>query len=327
MIGVQNLSVGLGDTRAVRGVNLSIGAGERLGVVGESGSGKTMLALALMGMVPDGLWVDGMIRIDGGDLSRASETTWAAYRAQKIAMIFQEPMSALNPLRRIGDTVAEPMLVHQGISRNHARQKVLALFDETGIPDANRRLQQYPHELSGGQRQRVLIALALACDPSLLIADEPTTALDANIALRITDLLVRLSRERKMALLFISHDLSAVSRTTEDLLVMYGGDIVERGKTRHLLASPSHPYTSGLLSARPRIDQNAGPRRHLPTIPGTVPSLFDLPPGCRFAGRCDKELPICHSTIPRPVATGGGGFASCHLLDQPSRDQTGQARR
>ncbi|MCA8869733.1 MAG: ABC transporter ATP-binding protein [Rhodobacteraceae bacterium] len=326
MIEVQNLSVRVGDTRAVRRVNLSIGAGERLGVVGESGSGKTMLALALMGMVPDGLTVDGVIRIDGNDLSRASETTWAAYRAQKIAMIFQEPMSALNPLRRIGDIVAEPLLVHQGISRNDARQKVLALFDETGIPDANRRLQQYPHQLSGGQRQRVLIALALACDPSLLIADEPTTALDANIALRITDLLVRLSRERQMALLFISHDLSAVSRTTEDLLVMYGGDIVERGKTRHLLASPSHPYTSGLLSARPRIEQNAGPRR-LPTIPGTVPSLFDLPPGCRFAGRCDRELPICRATIPQPAATVSGGFASCHLLNQPSQDQTGQAPR
>jgi len=315
MIELENLSVTLGAAFAVRNVSLTIRAGERLGVVGESGCGKSMLALSMMGMVPDALKVSGQITLNGSTMPLRDEAAWRPHRARTMAMIFQEPMAALNPLRRIGDTVMEPMHVHLGLSRREATKRTLALFEETGIVDPELRLRQYPHQLSGGQRQRVLIALALACDPELLIADEPTTALDANVSLRITDLLVRLSQQRNMALVLISHDLGAVARTTEDILVMYGGDIVERGPTKQVLAKPAHPYTCGLLGARPRIEQAAGKRRHLPTIKGNVPSLFNLPKGCCFFGRCPVEIPHCASVKPRERPTLHGS-AACHHIGE-----------
>ncbi|WP_340110094.1 ABC transporter ATP-binding protein [Pikeienuella sp. HZG-20] len=314
MIEVENLSVLIGPAKAVRGANLVIRPGDRIGVVGESGCGKSMLALALMGMTPDVATVEGSLRIDGREMAGAAESDWRRLRARKIAMVFQEPMAALNPLRRIGDTVMEPLILHEGLTRAAARARALALFEEVGIPEPDARLRQFPHEISGGQRQRVLIALALACAPDLLIADEPTTALDANVALRIIELLVRLAEDRRMALLFISHDLSAVSRATRDILVMYGGDIVERGATAAVLDQPAHPYTQGLLSARPRIAQALGARRRLKTIPGSVPSLSELAPGCRFSGRCEVEVAICARARPAMTATGGGGSAACHLL-------------
>ncbi len=313
---VEGLSIDSAAGPILREVSLTVRPGERLGVVGESGSGKTLLALSMMGMVPDGLALSGAIRVDGQDVTGMPDAVWRGLRARRMAMIFQEPMAALNPLARVGDTVAEPLVRHLGVSRKAALVRALELFVETGIHDPERRLAQYPHQLSGGQRQRVLIALALACDPDLLIADEPTTALDANVALRITDLLVRLSREREMALVFISHDLAAVSRTTEELIVMYGGDIVERGRTARLLSAPAHPYTSGLLAARPSLV--TGRRRRLPTIPGTVPPPADLPRGCRFSGRCGAEFAPCAGQRPRMSATQGGGNAACHLLGTPS---------
>jgi peptide/nickel transport system ATP-binding protein len=315
MIAASALSVRTGAGHlALRDVALSIAPGDRLGVVGETGSGKTLLALAMMGMVPDGLTVSGRITIDGHTIAPDDETAWRRLRARRVAMIFQEPLSALDPLRRIGDTIAEPLIVHRAMTRAAARARALELLEETGIPQPAQRLHQYPHQLSGGQRQRALIALALACDPGLLIADEPTTALDAAVALRITDLLVRLARDRDMALLFISHDLAAVSRATTDLAVMYGGDIVERGPTARLLSDPAHPYTRGLLAARPSLAHRG--RRRLPTIPGAVPPIEALPPGCRFAGRCGDELPRCAATRPTAHPTDGGS-AACHLLDAP----------
>ena len=313
MIAAEDITIRFGTATALRGVSVSLSPGERLGVVGESGCGKSMLGLALMGMQPDAADLDGTIRIDGQDMDAASETTWARLRARRIAMIFQEPMSALNPLRRVGDTVMEPLRLHLGLSADNARRRALDLFEETGIRDPEDKLRQYPHELSGGQRQRVLIALALACDPGLLIADEPTTALDAHVALRITDLLVRLSRERGMALMFISHDIAAVARTAETLAIMYGGEIVERGPVAQILSDPAHPYTRGLLAARPGI----GPgqlRRRLPVIPGAVPALADLPEGCRFSGRCSAELPVCARTRPPEATLDGTRRAACHLL-------------
>ncbi len=315
MIGIANLSVRLGKFAAVRDVSLQIHPGNRIGVVGESGCGKSMLALAIMGMVPDGLRMQGSIVLGGQELAGAPESVWRQHRARTMSMIFQEPMAALNPLHRIGDTVMEPLRVHQRLPRPQARARAVALFEEVGIPDPVARLRQYPHELSGGQRQRVLIALALACNPLLLIADEPTTALDANVALRITDLLVRLSRQRHMALLFISHDLAAVSRATSDIVVMYGGDIVERGTTRQVLSHPRHPYTQGLLAARPHISQDAGKHNRLATIPGTVPPLTDLPAGCRFSGRCPRELPRCADTRARLV-TDDAGSVACHRVEE-----------
>lgn len=312
MIEVRDLSVEFGGALALRQAALGLRPGDRVGVVGESGSGKSMLGLALMGMVPDAARVTGQLAVDGRDMAGAPERDWRALRARRVAMIFQEPMAALNPLRRVGDTVTEPLRLHLGLSRSDAAARALALFEEVGLPDPAARLRQYPHEMSGGQRQRVLIALALACDPGLLIADEPTTALDANVALRITELLAGLTESRRMALMFISHDLAAVARATTHLLVMYGGDIVERGPTAQVLADPQHPYTKGLLHARPRPQalRVAGGRHRLPTIPGTVPPLADLPRGCRFAGRCPVEVPVCAGT--RPPLRGG---ALCHLAE------------
>jgi len=318
MLELHNYSVSFGPVAALRGTTLTIKPGDRLGVVGESGSGKTMLALSLMGMAPENAHLDGLLRVDGQDMTHATEKQWQQIRARRVAMIFQEPMAALNPLRRVGDTVMEPMRVHEGLSHDQARARALALFEEVGIPDPTARLRQFPHQLSGGQRQRVLIALALACNPSLLIADEPTTALDANVALRITDLLVRLSVERGMALVFITHDLAAVARATEDIVVMYGGDMVEHGTTTQVLAAPAHPYTKGLLAARPDAagstrDAN-GKRRRLPTIPGTVPPLIELPEGCRFSGRCPVEVARCATVKPATTQTGPDRHSACHLL-------------
>ncbi|QFT61080.1 putative D,D-dipeptide transport ATP-binding protein DdpD (plasmid) [Sulfitobacter sp. THAF37] len=320
MFELDNLSVGFGSATALRRASLTIRPGDRLGIVGESGSGKTMLALCLMGMAPGGAQLSGTLRIDGQDMTHASETAWQSLRARRVAMIFQEPMAALNPLVRVGDTVAEPIRVHEGLSRHAAHDRVLALFEEVGIPDPAARMRQFPHELSGGQRQRVLIALALACDPALLIADEPTTALDANIALRITDLLVRLAEQRDMALVFITHDLAAVARATRDIVVMYGGDMVERGPTDAVLSDPAHPYTRGLLAARPDPVAQARvpgqPRPRLPTIPGTVPGLQDLPQGCRFSGRCPVEIARCASARPGRTDLSAGRSACCHLLTE-----------
>ncbi len=317
MFELRKMTVRFSFGEALREASLRIRPGDRIGIVGESGSGKSMLAACLMGMVPETAELSGTLCIDGTDMTHATEAHWQTIRARRAAMIFQEPMSALNPLRRVGDTVAEPMRVHLGLSKAQARARVIALFEEVGIPDPASRLRMFPHELSGGQRQRVLIALALACDPELLIADEPTTALDANVALKITDLLVDLSRTRNMALVFISHDLAAVARATEDIAVMYGGDIVERGRTVEVLASPVHPYTQGLLAARPdprAVPRDAsGRRRRLPTIPGTVPPLYELPQGCRFAGRCAVERAACASVRPAPV---GPRHVTCHAVAQ-----------
>ncbi len=311
MIETSALSVSFGPAQALRDIGLTIAPGARIGVVGESGSGKSMLGLSLMGMTPDAAQVSGSLRIDGAQMIGATESDWRPLRARRVAMIFQEPMAALNPLKRVGDIVTEPLRVHEDLGREAARSRALDLFREVGLPDPEARLRQFPHELSGGQRQRVLIALALACDPDLLIADEPTTALDANVALRVTELLVELSQQRNMALMFISHDLTAVARATSELLVLYGGTVVEQGPTERVLATPRHPYTQGLLAARPRAQplRTGGTRRRLPTIPGTVPPLEHLPAGCRFAGRCPHELAQCASVIPAMI-----DGAACHLL-------------
>jgi peptide/nickel transport system ATP-binding protein len=317
MLEIEQLSVAFPAGLALRRASLSIAPGDRIGIVGESGSGKSMLGLAMMGMVPEAARVTGAIRLDGTDLARAPEAVWRRHRARDVAMIFQEPMAALNPLSRIGDTVAEPLRLHRGLSAATARLRVLELFDEVGIPEPEARLRQFPHEISGGQRQRVLIALALACDPRVLVADEPTTALDAHVALRIIELLVTLAARRTMALVFISHDLAAVARATTRLAVLYGGDIVETGATAAVLAAPAHPYTAGLIAARPRgiAERGADGRRpRLPTIPGTVPALADLPPGCRFAGRCPVEREGCRKTPPPAIDLAPGRVASCHAL-------------
>ena len=293
MIVLNKFSVAFDENIALNSASVEIKSGERLGIVGESGSGKTMLALSLMGMIPEGADLSGSISVEGRDMTNSTDKLWQEFRARKIAMVFQEPMSALNPLRRVGDTVIEPLLVHEGISRKKALAKALKLFKEVGIPDPLLRLRQFPHELSGGQRQRVLIALALACNPRILIADEPTSALDAKVVLRIIDLLVNLSESRNMGLVFISHDLQAVAKATNEILVMHKGDIVESGSTKNVLSDPKHTYTKGLLAARPSLSRqsknNYNNRFRLPTIPEPIPTSRPVKPNL---SALDESTPL-----------------------------------
>ena len=293
MIVLNKFSVAFDENIALNSASVEIKSGERLGIVGESGSGKTMLALSLMGMIPEGADLSGSISVEGRDMTNSTDKLWQEFRARKIAMVFQEPMSALNPLRRVGDTVIEPLLVHEGISRKKALAEALKLFEEVGIPDPLLRLRQFPHELSGGQRQRVLIALALACNPRILIADEPTSALDAKVVLRIIDLLVNLSESRNMGLVFISHDLQAVARATNEILVMHKGDIVESGSTKNVLSDPKHAYTKGLLAARPSLSRqsknNYNNRFRLPTIPEPIPTSRPVKPNL---SALDESTPL-----------------------------------
>ena len=254
MIYINNLSVKLPRVEALKNINLEVKAGQRLGLVGESGSGKTMLGLSLLGITPDSAIKTGTLKINNLNMLNASEDEWTKLRLQKVAMVFQEPMSALNPIKRIGDILSEPIRIHQKISYSNSKIKALRLLEEVGLPEVEIKINQFPHELSGGQRQRVLIALALSCDPEILIADEPTSALDSNIALQITNLLVSLSKNRNMALVFISHDLNAVARTTQYIAVMFKGEILERGPTDKILTNPQHTYTKGLISARPNLE-------------------------------------------------------------------------
>ena len=253
MISIKNLGVNLPKVEALKDINLEIKSGQRLGLVGESGSGKTMLGLCFMGIPPSSAIISGVLKVEDRDMLKASEDEWIKIRLNKIAMVFQEPMSALNPIKRIGETLSEPIRFHQKISYSDSKKRALELLEEVGIPEFEVKINQFPHELSGGQRQRVLIALALSCDPEVLIADEPTSALDSNISLQITNLLVSLSIKRNMTLIFISHDLNAVARTTQYLAVMFKGKILEQGPTKSILENPQHLYTKGLISTRPNL--------------------------------------------------------------------------
>ena len=305
-----------GPARAVRGMGFALGRGDTLGIVGESGCGKTMTALALMGLLPEGARVEGEIRFDGTNLLAGSEADWCRIRGNRIAMVFQEPMSSLNPLHTVGRQVAESLILHRGLGRGGARREARRLLDLVGIEDAGRRLDQYPHQLSGGQRQRVMIAMALANEPDLLIADEPTTALDVTIQKQILDLIGGLVCELGMGLVLISHDLAVIANTVDRIVVMYGGAVVESAPTRELFARLSHPYTQGLLSGIPQVgDGGRRTGRRLQSIPGAVPELHDLPAGCTFADRCDLAQPACRDAPPDPVAVGRGHLVACRRVD------------
>jgi peptide/nickel transport system ATP-binding protein len=310
-----------GDAAALRGVSFSLERGHTLGLVGESGCGKSITALALMGLLPEGAQVAGSIRFDGTELTTLDEAALCRLRGKRIAMVFQEPMSALNPLHRIGRQIAEPLRLHLGLSAAAAREQALRLLERVRLPQAAQRLDAYPHQLSGGQRQRVLIAIALACGPELLIADEPTTALDTTVQREVLALIGELVREDGMGLLLIGHDLDVMADTVQQMLVMYGGTVVESAPTAALFARPAHPYTRGLLAARPRFDlgrmPGAGGRRgmRLATIPGRVPELADLPAGCPFADRCSRVTAACRAAPPAAFALEHGHEARCIHLD------------
>ena len=254
-----------------------------------------------MGLLPERARASGSIRLDGQELLGLPDAALCRIRGQRMAMVFQEPMTALNPLHRIGDQVAEPLRLHSGLGRAQARGQAQALLERVGIANAAQRMDAYPHQFSGGQRQRITIAMALACGPDLLIADEPTTALDVTIQQQILDLISDLVAERNMALILISHDLGVISQNVDRMLVMYGGSVVESGPTASIFAAMAHPYTRGLLAARPQLAPRTAQPVRLSTIAGTVPELVDLPAGCPFAGRCAFTAQACHHT--RPEAT------------------------
>ena len=306
-----------GPAAALRGIDLRLERGATLGLIGESGCGKSMTALALMGLLPPGAQVTGSIRFDGREAVGLPEAEWCRLRGNRIGMVFQEPMTALNPLHTIGDQIAEPLRLHQGASRGAARAEALRLLERVRLPQAAQRLDAYPHQLSGGQRQRVTIAMALACGPDLLIADEPTTALDATLQREILDLVRELVDASGMALLMISHDLGVMARTVARLGVMYGGTVVESGPTAEVFAHLAHPYTRGLFAARPRMGaaRVEGRKPRLATIPGRVPELVDLSAGCPFADRCGWVVDACRRAPPPAVEVGPAHAARCIRLD------------
>ncbi|MES2786545.1 MAG: ABC transporter ATP-binding protein [Pseudomonadota bacterium] len=315
LLEVRNLSVKLqthrGPAYAVRDISFTLDRGDTLGLVGESGCGKSITVMALMGLLPENAELTGSIRFDGQELAGLGDTQLCEIRGNRIGMIFQEPMTALNPVHTIGRQVGEPLRLHRGVSSSEARKAAIALLDRVGIPDAARRIDAYPHQFSGGQRQRITIAMALACGPDLLIADEPTTALDVTIQRQILDLISDLVEERNMALMLISHDLGVIAQNVARTMVMYGGSVVESGSTQSVFAERAHPYTRGLFAARPGLRSQKG--RRLVTIAGTVPELVDLPAGCPFAGRCAFTVPECHVIAPPPVEVGHGPSGDGHI--------------
>lgn len=322
LLEVENLSVTLrthrAEVAAVRGVSFTLERGDTLGLIGESGSGKSLTALALMGLLPDNARASGSLRLQGQELLDLSEAQWCQLRGNRLAMVFQEPMTALNPVHPIGRQVAEPLRRHLRLDAASAQRQALALLERVGIPRAAERLGDYPHQFSGGQRQRIMIAMALACQPDVLIADEPTTALDVTVQQQILDLMADLVAERGMGLVLISHDLGVVSQNVDQMMVMYGGSVVESGPTEALFAHMAHPYTRGLLAARPQLyaqRQADGHMPPLPTIVGTVPDLADLPAGCAFSNRCPYAQAVCHGQAPTAMEQDASGrhWARCLL--------------
>lgn len=327
LIEIEDLTVdfasGSQSSRAVDGVALQLSAGEALGIVGESGSGKSVTWLAALGLLPTKAVVRGSVRLDGQELVGASRRQLEAVRGKRIAMIFQDPSSCLNPVHRIGWQLGEALRLHRGLDRRAAEAEALRLLDQVGIADARRRLGDYPHQLSGGLNQRVMIAMALAGRPDLLVADEPTTALDATIQAQILDLLRAVRRDTGMAMVLISHDLGVVAENVDRVAVMYAGRLVEEAPGAELFAQPRHPYTQGLLAALPEL---AGRRHRLAAIPGTVPEPGSLPAGCRFAPRCPAADRHCAIETPPIQRVGVHHRISCHRRIEPGFSVWGLAR-
>ena len=306
-----------GTAKAVDGVNYAIKPGETLGVVGESGSGKSVTALSILQLLPmpPGKFEGGRILFRGEDLLTAGEERLREIRGNEIAMIFQEPMTALNPVFTVGNQIGETVRLHQGLDPEAARERSIEMLRRVGIPAPEQRVDEYPHQLSGGMRQRVMIAMAMACDPSLLIADEPTTALDVTIQAQILDLIKELQEEAGMSVLLITHDLGVVAETAHHVAVMYAGRVVEYASADEIFDRPRHPYTIGLMRSLPDLAV-AGER--LTTIPGIVPSATNFPSGCRFRTRCPLATDLCTGEVPAlaPVDAGSAHTAACHHLEQ-----------
>jgi len=308
-----------GPVTAVNGLSFSLEPGETLGIVGESGSGKSVTALSVMRLLARTATVSAdRILFNGEDLQARSEAEMRRIRGYKIAMIFQDPMTSLNPVLTIGEQIAEAVRLHLGLGQRESRERAIEMLHKVRIPLPEKRLGDYPHQFSGGMRQRVMIAMALSCNPQLLIADEPTTALDVTIQAQVLELMNDLQRETGAAIILITHDLGVVAEFCKNVLVMYGGNLVEYATAEQLFAQPRMPYTQGLLASLPRLDDSE--HRRLEPIQGQPPNLLRLPPGCAFAPRCAYRMPICAEPVPL-YDFGGGHVARCYLYDERARDQ------
>lgn len=317
LLQVRNLTTrfgsGLGSTTAVNDVSFDVNAGETVAIVGESGSGKSITALSILRLVPEppGKIVGGEILFDGIDLTKLPEERMREIRGNRIAMIFQEPMTSLNPSLTIGLQIAEPVNLHMKMPWQKAYARAKELLDRVRMPDAQSRLETHPHQFSGGMRQRIMIAMALACQPKLIIADEPTTALDVTVQAQILELLKELTRETGSALILITHDLGVVARYADRVCVMYGGKIIETASARELYGNPLHPYTRGLMASIPRLDQQAGVR--LVPIKGQPPNLAQLPPGCAFNPRCGEVTDRCRRDVPALMKASDKHMHACWM--------------
>ena len=303
--------------RALEGVSYDVLPGETVCLVGESGCGKTVSALSVLGIlpVPPAEITQGSILFEGRDLLRMDEAGLRNVRGNRIAMVFQEPMTSLNPVFTIGDQIGEAIRAHRDVEEDALRERCAALLRDVGIPSPEERLRDYPHQLSGGQRQRAMIAMALACNPALLVADEPTTALDVTIQAQILELMLEMKRRREEgAVMLITHDLAVVAETCERVIVMYGGAIQEVAAVGPLFEEPLHPYTQGLLASLPRPDRQR--QKRLSTIRGMVPSILEMPTGCKYCTRCDKVFDRCYAEEPALRDMGGGHLVRCHLMEE-----------
>ncbi|MAJ28574.1 MAG: peptide ABC transporter ATP-binding protein [Planctomycetes bacterium] len=304
-----------GVARAVDGVSYAIRPGETLGVVGESGCGKSVTAMSILQLVPTppGKYVGGKIMFKGENLLDKEEAEMRKIRGKEISVIFQEPMTSLNPVFRVGDQIGESLRLHEGMSRAEARERSIELLRQVGIPSPEQRIDEYPHQLSGGMKQRVMIAIALACNPALLIADEPTTALDVTIQAQILELLRGLQKEKGMAILMITHDLGVVAENADHVVVMYAGKVVESAPVEELFENPKHPYTVGLFRSLPRLDQESD---RLEVIEGNVPNPLQFPTGCKFRPRCLHASETCAETEPKLDQAGDHHLVSCHHWEE-----------
>ncbi|MGB8265479.1 MAG: ABC transporter ATP-binding protein [Candidatus Velthaea sp.] len=323
LLSVKNLKTTFrsddGIVSAVNGLSFSVEAGSTLGIVGESGSGKSVTALSIMRLVPQpqGKIETGEIFFKGHDLLKKSDAEMRAIRGHEIAMIFQDPMTSLNPVLTVGDQIAEATRLHLGLSKKDALDKAVEMLRVVRLPVPEKRIRDYPHQFSGGMRQRVMIAMALSCDPAVLIADEPTTALDVTVQAQILELMNEMQQRLGSAILMITHDLGVVAETCRNVLVMYGGNLVEYGTAEQLFSAPKMPYTIGLLESLPRVD---GSGDRLIPIQGQPPNLLRMPPGCAFAPRCNYRMPICDQPVPL-YDFGGGHVARCFLYDERAEGQ------
>jgi len=304
-----------GIVRAVDGVDIAVGRGETVSIVGESGSGKTVTAHSVLKLIPmpPGMIAGGQILWQGRDLASLDAEAMSNVRARQIAIVFQEPMTSLNPVYSVGDQIAETIRRHEGLGRRAALARAAEMLDLVQIPNAAKRVHDYPHQFSGGMRQRVMIAMALSCNPKLLIADEPTTALDVTIQAQILDLLDEMKAKFEMSILLITHAMGVVAETAQRVVVMYAGKVVEDAGVVDLFGNPRHPYTQGLIRSIPRIDTAATHKQRLEAIPGSVPNMLHPPPGCRFAARCSKAVAACRETEPPLVEVTPGHKTACHF--------------